>query len=52
MVSGKDEDKFSSTGLTSVRSELVNAPYVGEFPLVLECLLLHTFEIGPYQWMV
>ena len=46
MVSGKDEDKFSSTGLTPVRSELVNAPYVGEFPLVLECGLLHTFEIG------
>jgi flavin reductase (DIM6/NTAB) family NADH-FMN oxidoreductase RutF len=46
MVSGKDEDKFSSTGFTPVRSELVNAPYVGEFPLVLECELLHTFEIG------
>ncbi len=46
MVSGKDEDKFSSTGFTPVRSELVNAPYVGEFPLVLECGLLHTFEIG------
>ena len=46
MVSGKDEDKFSLTGLTPVRSELVNAPYVGEFPLVLECCLLHTFEIG------
>ena len=46
MVSGKDEDKFASTGFTPVRSELVNAPYVGEFPLVLECGLLHTFEIG------
>ena len=46
MVSGKDEDKFASTGFTPVRSELVNAPYVGEFPLVLECELLHTFEIG------
>ncbi len=46
MVSGKGVDKFSATGLTPVRSELVNAPYVEEFPLILECRLLHTFEIG------
>lgn len=37
--------KFAVTGLTPVRSELV-APYTGEFPLVLECRLLHTLEIG------
>ena len=24
----------------------VKAPYIKEFPLVLECKLLHTFEIG------
>ncbi|HEY3423923.1 MAG TPA: flavin reductase family protein, partial [Negativicutes bacterium] len=35
--SGKKVDKFSTTKLTPVRSELVNAPYVQEFPLVLEC---------------
>jgi len=29
-----------------VRSESVNAPYVGEFPLVLECKVIHTVEIG------
>ncbi len=46
MVSGKKEDKFSATGLTPVRSELVNAPYVREFSFVLECKLLHTVEIG------
>jgi len=46
MVSGRDEDKFFATGLTPVRSELVNAPYVEEFPIILECKLLHTFEIG------
>lgn len=46
MVSGEKEDKFSATGLTPVRSELVNAPYVKEFSFVLECKLLHTFEIG------
>ena len=46
MVSGRDEDKFATTGLTAVKSDLVHAPYIQEFPLVIECKLLHTFELG------
>jgi len=46
MASGKIKDKFLATGLTPVESDLVTAPYVKEFPVVLECKLLHTFEIG------
>jgi len=46
IASGKDVDKFSATGLTPVKSELVDAPYVQEFPLVLECKVTHTIEIG------
>lgn len=46
IFSGRDGDKFSSTGLTPVRSELVDAPYAEEFPVVLECKLLHIIEIG------
>jgi flavin reductase (DIM6/NTAB) family NADH-FMN oxidoreductase RutF len=46
IVSGRDVDKFATSGLTSVRSELVDAPYAAEFPVVLECRLLHTVEIG------
>jgi flavin reductase (DIM6/NTAB) family NADH-FMN oxidoreductase RutF len=46
MASGRDADKFAVTGLTPVRSELVDAPYAEEFPVVLECRLLHTLEIG------
>ena len=46
MASGRDGDKFEAAGLTPVRSELVDAPYVADFPLVLECRLLHTLEIG------
>ena len=45
-VSGRDVDKFNESGLTSVKSDLVDAPYVEEFPLVLECKLIHTIEIG------
>ena len=46
LVSGRDCDKFAAAGLTPVRSELVDAPYVAEFPLVLECRLRHTIELG------
>ncbi|MCX5801216.1 MAG: flavin reductase family protein [Candidatus Eisenbacteria bacterium] len=46
MVTGKKEDKFSATKITPVKSRLVDAPYGKEFPLVLECKLLHTIEIG------
>lgn len=46
MVSGKDTDKFERTGLTAIKSENVYAPLIKEFPLVLECKLIHSFEIG------
>jgi flavin reductase (DIM6/NTAB) family NADH-FMN oxidoreductase RutF len=46
IASGKDVDKFSTSHLTPVKSEMVDAPLVKEFPLVLECRLLHTIEIG------
>ena len=46
IVSGLDTDKFGASGLTPVRSDLVDAPYVAQFPVVLECRLLHTVEIG------
>jgi flavin reductase (DIM6/NTAB) family NADH-FMN oxidoreductase RutF len=46
IASGKDTDKFAATGLTPVKSDVVNAPYVEEFPLVLECKVIHTHKIG------
>ncbi|MFZ2950642.1 MAG: flavin reductase family protein [Desulfuromonadaceae bacterium] len=46
IVSGRDGDKFAAAGLTPVRSELVDAPYAAEFPVVLECRLLHIVEVG------
>jgi flavin reductase (DIM6/NTAB) family NADH-FMN oxidoreductase RutF len=45
-VSGRNVDKFTESGLTSVKSDLVDAPYVKEFPIVLECKLIRTIEIG------
>ena len=52
MVSGRDTDKFKVTGLTAVRSDLVDAPYVGEFPMVLECRVIHHYEIGLHTHFV
>lgn len=46
MVSGKTEDKFSKAGLTPERADHVDAPYVKEFPLILECRVTHVVEIG------
>ena len=46
IASGRDVDKFAESGLTPVKSDLVNAPYVMEFPIVMECRLLLTTEIG------
>lgn len=52
IVSGRDVDKFAITGLTPVRSEMVDAPYAAEFPVVLECRLLHIVEIGLHTQFV
>jgi flavin reductase (DIM6/NTAB) family NADH-FMN oxidoreductase RutF len=46
IATGRKTDKFAVTGLTPVKSELVDAPYVEEFPLVLECRMTHKVEIG------
>jgi flavin reductase (DIM6/NTAB) family NADH-FMN oxidoreductase RutF len=51
-VSGRDVDKFAATGLTPVKSDLVNAPYVKEFPLVLECKLVKTEELGLHTMFI
>ena len=52
MVSGRDEDKFAALGLTAVKSDRVDAPYVAQFPLILECRVLHTLEIGLHTQFV
>lgn len=52
IASGRNADKFAVAGLTPVASELVDAPYVGEFPLVLECRLLQTVEIGVHTQFI
>lgn len=52
LVSGRDTDKFAATGLTAVDSELVDAPYVKECSLVLECKVLQHFDLGLHTQFV
>ena len=52
IASGRNEDKFAATGLTAVRSENVNAPYISEFPLNLECKVVHIADLGLHTQFV
>jgi flavin reductase (DIM6/NTAB) family NADH-FMN oxidoreductase RutF len=52
LVSGRTANKFTETGLTPKASELVHAPLIEEFPLVLECRLLHAFDLGAHTQFV
>jgi len=52
IASGRDVDKLAEAGLTATRSELVDAPYVAEFALSLECRLLHSLKIGLHTLFV
>jgi len=46
IASGRDTDKFAATGLTPVKSDLVDAPYIKEFPMILDCKVINIVEIG------
>jgi flavin reductase (DIM6/NTAB) family NADH-FMN oxidoreductase RutF len=52
LVSGRTVDKFSVCKLTPVHSELVDAPYPLELPMVLECRVLQVLEIGLHTQFV
>jgi flavin reductase (DIM6/NTAB) family NADH-FMN oxidoreductase RutF len=52
ITAGRKTDKFSVTGLTPVKSTLIDAPYIEEYPMNLECKLLHTVEIGSHTQFI
>jgi flavin reductase (DIM6/NTAB) family NADH-FMN oxidoreductase RutF len=52
LASGKNADKFEVSCLTPVKSELVDAPYVNEFPVVLECKLKETVNLGSHTMFI
>jgi flavin reductase (DIM6/NTAB) family NADH-FMN oxidoreductase RutF len=46
LVTGRNAGKLAGAKLTAVKSKLVDAPYVKEFLLVMECKLIHVAELG------
>jgi flavin reductase (DIM6/NTAB) family NADH-FMN oxidoreductase RutF len=52
IASGRNTDKFAAAGITAVRSEKVDAPYISEFPMILECGLINYIEIGIHTHFV
>ena len=51
-ASGRDTNKIAVAGLTAVRSELVDAPYIAEFPLSLECRMVQSVDLGLHTLFV
>jgi flavin reductase (DIM6/NTAB) family NADH-FMN oxidoreductase RutF len=52
IVSGKAGDKIGRTGLTVVAGERVDAPCIQEFPVVMECTLRQTIELGSHTQFI
>lgn len=52
MVSGRKVDKFAATGLKCEKAESVDAPVVCQFPMVLECILSESIDLGSHYGLV
>ncbi|MDR1588770.1 MAG: flavin reductase family protein [Oscillospiraceae bacterium] len=52
IVSGRDVNKFEKTGLTAVRGDFVDAPYIKEFPVNIECEVTHTLDLGAHTLFI
>lgn len=52
VASGRDVDKFAAAKLTPVKGSVVDAPYVDEFPVVIECRVKEVVELGLHTQFV
>jgi flavin reductase (DIM6/NTAB) family NADH-FMN oxidoreductase RutF len=52
IISGKNENKFESTGLTPVDSGIIDAPYIDEFPLSLLCKVTKSLDLGSHTQFI
>ncbi len=48
MISGHDENKFEKLDLTPTKGEFIDAPYIEEFPIVIECEVTDSFDLGSH----
>jgi flavin reductase (DIM6/NTAB) family NADH-FMN oxidoreductase RutF len=49
VVSGKDCNKFQSTGLTPIAAKNIKAPIIQEAPLSLECRVTSITDLGSHH---
>lgn len=52
IASGRRFDKFPAAGFTPVRAEKVDAPYIAECPVILECSLSQTVRLGTHTMVI
>lgn len=52
LVSGKKSDKVKRSGVAIERAEFVDAPMLDDCPLVLECRLIATHDLGAHTQFV
>jgi flavin reductase (DIM6/NTAB) family NADH-FMN oxidoreductase RutF len=50
--SGRDCDKFSLAKLTPEKGVKVNAPYIKESPVNIECKVVQEIETGDHVWFI
>ncbi|MHA1910346.1 MAG: flavin reductase family protein [Candidatus Kariarchaeaceae archaeon] len=50
--SGRDEDKFKKTGLTTIVGKKVDVPLINEFPINLECKVTAKHTIGTHDVII
>lgn len=52
IVSGRRYDKIAAAGLTAEKAEKVNAPFIAECPVILECSLEQSIRLGVHSMMI
>ena len=52
MASGHRADKFADTGFTAIEGQYVKAPYIDEFPIILECKVTNILELGMHTQFI
>lgn len=52
IISGRDEDKFEKTGLTTTKGKKVQVPLINEFPINLECKVTAKHIIGSHDVII
>lgn len=51
-ASGRNTDKISAAGYTAIPATGVDAPFLDEFPLILECALRQSLELGSHTMFI